>query len=125
MPGTERRKRTLWEWQYIITSYAIAACLFAAAAWLSWDWSWAAKVPLLVYLAVGAALFPLVRVPVDVAITAAAIWSPVHFTGLLAIVPRAVLYAAALLCWIIAVPIGMAMRFAGRKLSASGKSVQR
>jgi len=110
------------KWQWILTSYAIAAALFAAAAWLSWDWSWAVKVPLLVYLAIGMILFPVARMPGEALILTSMLWSPVHLTGLLAVIPRALVYAVTLLFWIIFVPIGAVMRFAGRKLGRADRT---
>ena len=57
-PPEPPRPNIIEKWDYTVTSYAVAAFLFAGAVWLVWDWSWLAKLPLLAYLAVGAVVSP-------------------------------------------------------------------
>lgn len=100
---------------YLATSYAIAALFLAAATWLTWEWHWAIRLVLLAYLLPGTALFPIARLPAESLVVATALWSPVELTGLIAFVPRALVYLVVWGAWIVFAPIGGIMLWSAQQ----------
>jgi hypothetical protein len=103
------------KWPYLALSYAIAAAFMAGAVWLTWEWHWAIRVPLLAYLALCSLLFPLARLPADLVVYTTAAWSPIELTGLLAWIPLALLYVVAWVLGVVFAPVGALMHFAGKR----------
>lgn len=103
------------KWPYFAISYAIALAFFAAAIWLTWDWYWALRLPLLAYLGLCTFVFPLSRVPADMVVAAAAIWSPIEVYGIIVWAALAVFYLVVWALGIVFAPIGALIRWAGRR----------
>jgi len=97
-------------------AYVMAAAFFSAAIWLSWDWSWAARAPVLAYLAVCSLLFPLAKIPADLLIAGYLLSSFIRVTGLIAWFAWAAVYVVAWVCAPLLAPFGVFTRWASTKL---------
>ena len=106
---------------YLALSYVIAAILLAGAIWLTWEWHWAVRVPLLAYLGLCTLLFPLSRLPADLVVFTTTAWSPIELTGLLAWIQLALVYVVVWVLGIAFAPIGAIMHFAAKRKAGAGQ----
>lgn len=113
------------KWQYLAVSYAIAAAFLAAAVWLTWEWHWAVRLPLLAYLALCSLVFPLSRIPADMVLVYTAAWSPVEIYGLIVWVALAVFYGVVWALGILFAPIGALIQWTGKRVSDAGSTARK
>lgn len=108
---------------YLAISYAIAIAFLAIAFWLTQDWHWAVRLPLLGYLALCSFVFPLSRIPADIVVAYTTAWSPVEIYGLLVWAALAVFYGVVWALGILFAPIGALLHWSRKRaLPAPGEN---
>lgn len=106
---------------YLATSYLIGIAFLAAVVWLTWEWHWAIRLPLLAYLALATMAFPFARLPADLVIHSATLWSPVEIYGLIVWVALAVFYFVVWALGVLFAPIGAIMHYAAKRREATAE----
>jgi hypothetical protein len=102
----------------LLTAYAMAAVMLGLAVWLTSDWHWGIRAPLLLYLSLCTLVFPLAKRPADLLVGGMAFGAPIQVTGLVAWLALAAVYAVAWAGGPLFAPIGYFLLRAARATKA-------
>lgn len=89
-----------------VASYLMGAAMLGLAIWLSSDWHWGIRAPVLFYLSVCTLVFPLAKRPADLLIGCIAFGAPIQITGLMAWLALVAIYVVAWVAAPLFAPIG-------------------
>lgn len=106
---------------YLILSYIIGASFFAVAFYLTMEWIWLVRLPLMAYLALCTFLFPFSRLPADITLSTMSLWSPFEVHGILVWALLAVTYIVVWALGVIFAPIGAVLHFSGKRRAAASQ----
>lgn len=105
----------------MLVAYLMAAVLLGLAIWLSSDWHWGIRVPVLIYLSLCTLVFPLAKRPADLLVGSIAFSAPIQVTGLVAWIALAAVYVVAWAAGLLFAPIGYLLLRADRATKARRK----
>ena len=99
----------------LVVAYLMAAVMLGLAIWVSSDWPWGIRAPVLIYLSLCTLVFPLAKRPADLLVSSIALGGPIQITGLVAWLALAAVYVVSGAAAPLFAPIGYLLLRAGLK----------